>query len=154
MANQASNLANKSLRCKHIPRPKFDVSTPNTVHQADPFLPHDTPGRGRRRKIYKNDLTVVDVTSCFKEAELLTWKDCWSPERFLKKLRSRAFELATVALGRPLPDIHGRCQQRNGKTTFVEGAQRFTGTRYSWKDITAPLLNACSDTSVLLKRPA
>lgn len=44
---------------KHIPHPKFD-----------------TPGRGRRRKTYKSDLTVVDVDSCFKEAELLTWKDC------------------------------------------------------------------------------
>lgn len=26
---------------KHIPRPKFDVCTPNAVHQADLFLPHD-----------------------------------------------------------------------------------------------------------------
>ena len=32
---------------KRIPRPKFDVSTPNEVHQADLlFLPHDTLGRG------------------------------------------------------------------------------------------------------------
>ena len=44
---------------KHIPRPKFDVSTPNVVHQADLlFLPHDTLGRGRGRKTYKYALTV------------------------------------------------------------------------------------------------
>ena len=61
---------------KHIPRPKFDVSTPNAVHQADlPFLPHDTLGRGRGRKTYKYALTVVDVASRFKEAEPLTSKD-------------------------------------------------------------------------------
>ena len=29
---------------RHVPRPKFDVSTPNSVHQADLlFLPHDKP---------------------------------------------------------------------------------------------------------------
>ena len=42
----------------HIPRPKFDIATPNEFHQADlPFLPHDKvrrktyvcPHRGRRR---------------------------------------------------------------------------------------------------------
>jgi len=32
---------------KRIPRPKFDVSMPNEVHQADLlFLPHGTLGRG------------------------------------------------------------------------------------------------------------
>ena len=37
---------------RHVPRPKFDVSTPNSVLQADLlFLPHDK----LRRKIYKYD---------------------------------------------------------------------------------------------------
>ena len=60
---------------KRIPRPKFDVSVPNKVHQADLlFLPHDklTP---RSRKIFKYTLTVVDVASRYKEAEPLTSKD-------------------------------------------------------------------------------
>ena len=36
---------------RHVPRPKFDVATPNSVHQADlPFLPHDKLPCGR--KIY------------------------------------------------------------------------------------------------------
>ena len=31
---------------KHIPRPTFDVQSPNSVHQADIlFLPHDKIGR-------------------------------------------------------------------------------------------------------------
>ena len=32
---------------RDIPRPKFDISVPNEVHQADLlFLPHDRPGGG------------------------------------------------------------------------------------------------------------
>ena len=54
---------------RRIPRPKFDVSVPNEVHQADLlFLPHDKV----RRKTYKYVLTVVDVASRYKEAEPLT----------------------------------------------------------------------------------
>lgn len=56
---------------RRIPRPKFDVPTPNEVHQADLlFLPHDRV----RRKTYKYALTVVDVASRYKEAEPLTTK--------------------------------------------------------------------------------
>ena len=60
---------------KRISRPKFDVSVPKKVHQADLlFLPHDklTP---RSRKVFKCVLTVVDVASRYKEAEPLTSKD-------------------------------------------------------------------------------
>jgi len=59
---------------RHIPRPKFDVSTPNSVHQADLlFLPHDKLPRGR--KVFKYALTVVDIASRYEEAEPLTSKD-------------------------------------------------------------------------------
>ena len=59
---------------QYVPRPKFDVATPNSVHQADLlFLPHDKLPRGR--KIYKYALTVVDIASRYKEAEPLTSKD-------------------------------------------------------------------------------
>jgi len=45
-----------------IPQLKFDVPTPNTVHQADlVFLPHDKLPRGH--KVFKYALTVVDVAS-------------------------------------------------------------------------------------------
>jgi len=57
---------------RHIPRPKFDVSSPNSVRQADLlFLPHDK----LRRKVFKYALTVVDIASHYKEAEPLTSKD-------------------------------------------------------------------------------
>ena len=59
---------------RHVPRPKFDVATPNSVHHADLlFLPHDKLPRGR--KIHKYALTVVDIASRYKEAEPLTSKD-------------------------------------------------------------------------------
>ena len=57
---------------RYVPRPKFDVATPNSVYQADLlFLPHDK----LRRKTYKYALTVVDIASRYKEAEPLTSKD-------------------------------------------------------------------------------
>jgi len=41
---------------RHVPRPKFDVSTPNLVHQADPlFLPHDKLPRGRQGLQVRSD---------------------------------------------------------------------------------------------------
>ena len=56
---------------RHIPRPKFDVVVPNEVHQADLlFLPLDRV----RQKTFHYALTVVDVASCYKEAEPLTSK--------------------------------------------------------------------------------
>ena len=56
---------------RYVPRPKFDVETPNEVHQADLlYLPHDRVAK----RTYKYALTVVDVASRFKEAEPLTSK--------------------------------------------------------------------------------
>ena len=55
-------------------RPKFDVTLPNAVHQADLlFLPHDKLPRGK--KVYKYALTVVDVASRYKAAEAITSKE-------------------------------------------------------------------------------
>ena len=59
---------------KRIPWPKFNVPTPNRVHQADLlFLPHDKLPRGH--KVFKYVLSVVDVASRFKEAKPLTSKN-------------------------------------------------------------------------------
>jgi transposase InsO family protein len=57
---------------RRIIRAKFDVSVPNTIHQADLlFLPHDTV----KRKTYKYALTVIDVASRYKAAWPLTSKN-------------------------------------------------------------------------------
>ncbi|KAK3727743.1 hypothetical protein QZH41_005205 [Actinostola sp. cb2023] len=69
----------------HIPRPRFDISVPNEVHEADLlFLPHDRPGRGR--KLYKYALTVVDVASRYKEAEPLATKESREVAAALEKI--------------------------------------------------------------------
>lgn len=63
---------------RYIPRPKFDISIPNQVHQSDLlFLPHDSLpiGKSKRSKTYKYALTVVDVASRYKEAEPLSTKN-------------------------------------------------------------------------------
>ena len=49
---------------KHIPRPKFDVSTPNAVHQADLLLSHDTQGRGQLWSGPKNIQIRFDNGRC------------------------------------------------------------------------------------------
>jgi len=71
---------------KNIPRPKFDVSVPNKVHQADLlFLPHDQV----KRKTYKYALTVVDVASRFKAAEPLTSKEAREVAGALERIYKR-----------------------------------------------------------------
>ena len=59
---------------RYIPRSKLKVLSPNAVHQADLlFLRHDKLPCGR--KVYKSTLSVVDVTSRYKEVEPLTSKE-------------------------------------------------------------------------------
>ena len=72
---------------RHIPQwPKFDVSVPNEVHQADIlFLPHDRVGR----KTFRYALTVVDVASRYKEAEPLTSKSASEAAEALSRLYRR-----------------------------------------------------------------
>ena len=71
---------------RYIPRPKFDVPTPNKVQQADLlFLPHDKVGRST----YKYALTVVDVASRFKEAQTLTSKDSTEVAEAFKTIYAR-----------------------------------------------------------------
>ena len=73
---------------RYIPRPKFDVSLPNGVHQADLlFLPHNKLPRGR--KVYKYALIVVDVASRYKAAEALTSKVSDEVARGFKRIYAR-----------------------------------------------------------------
>ena len=78
---------------RYVPRPKFDVSTPNSVHQADLFLPHDK----LRRKTYKYALTVVDIASRYKEAEPLTSKDSNEVARAFQAIYRRSPLTLTAA---------------------------------------------------------
>lgn len=60
------------------------------VHQADLlFLQHDIVKVGRANKTYKSALTLVDVKSRYKEAELLTSKDSKAVAKAFEKIYSR-----------------------------------------------------------------
>jgi hypothetical protein len=69
-----------------IPRPKFAISEPNEVHQADLlFLPHDRV----KGKTYKYALTLVDVASRYKEAEPLVTKNSLEVAEALSRIYER-----------------------------------------------------------------
>ena len=71
---------------EYIPRPRWTVSKPNQVHQADLlFLPHDTI----RGKVYRYALVVIDVASRYKDAEALSSKDSGEIARCFSKIYSR-----------------------------------------------------------------
>ena len=71
---------------RQIPRPKFSISRPNAVHQADLlFLPHDRVGR----KTFRYALTVVDVASRYKAAEPLTSKAAMEVADALSRIYKR-----------------------------------------------------------------
>ena len=75
---------------RYFPRPKFDVFSPNAVHQADLlFSPHDTLGRGCGRKTYKYALTVADVASRYKAAEALTSKESAEVAKAFEKIYNK-----------------------------------------------------------------
>jgi len=108
---------------RRIPRPKFDVPTPNKVHQADLlFLPHDKLPRGR--KVYKYVLTVVDVASRYKEAEPLTSKNSDEVAQGFQKIYKRVPlkwpEMLQVDPGR---EFIGRCHKRDGKAQNIYPAR-------------------------------
>ena len=127
----------------YIPRPKFDVSTPNSVHQADLlFLPHDKLPRGR--KIYKYALTVVDIASRYKEAEPLTSKDSNEVARAFQAIYRRSPltwpQMLQVDPGREF--MGGVTKDKNTKLTFVVVARKFTEIRRLSSVSTARLLSA------------
>ena len=71
---------------EYIPRPRWTVSKPNQVHQADLlFLPNDT-FKGR---VYRYALVVIDVVSRYKDAEALSTKDSGEIAKCFSKIYSR-----------------------------------------------------------------
>ena len=116
---------------RYIPRPKFDVSLPNTMHQADLlFLPHDKLPRGK--KIYKYALTVVDVASRYKAAEPLTSKDSNEVARgFAKIYRHGPLKWPQMLQVDPGREFMGGVTKAMGehKTTYAGGGPIITETK-------------------------
>ena len=108
---------------RYIPRPKFDVSLPNAVHQADLlFLPDDKLPHGKR--VYRYALTVVDVASRCKAAEPLTSKESEEVSRgFAKIYRRRPLkwpQLLQVDPGRKFMGTVTKAMENN-KTAIRRG---------------------------------
>ena len=80
---------------EYIPRPRWTVSKPNQVHQADLlFLPHDP----FKRKTYRYALVVIDVASRYKDAEALTSKESSEIAKCFSKIYSRKLGWPSVLI--------------------------------------------------------
>ena len=89
---------------KYIPRPHWEVSKPNMIHQADLlFLPQDTVGR----KIYKYALVVVDIATRHKGAEPLTSKESSLVAKAFEKIYSRKLNWPSVLMVDPGKEFFG-----------------------------------------------
>ena len=126
---------------KYVPRPHWNVSKPNAVHQADLlFLPHDTVSR----KTYKYALVVVDVASRYTDAEPLTSKYSTEVTKALTKIYSRRLkwpntimvdsgtefmgELTKVVKGRSIKIQRGEAGNHKSQS-LVERANRTIAER-------------------------
>ena len=126
---------------EYIPRPRWTVSKPNQVHQADLlFLPHDTIWG----KVYRYALVVIDVASRYKDAEALRTKESEEISKCFIKIYSRRLSWPGVLMVDPGREFMGnvsklmekhrvsiqRGQAGNHKAqAFVERANRTLSER-------------------------
>ena len=89
---------------EYIPRPRWTVSKPNQVHQADLlFLPHDTI----LGKVYRYALVVIDVASRYKDAQALKTKDSGEISKCFIKIYSRRLSWPGVLMVDPGREFMG-----------------------------------------------
>ena len=89
---------------EYIPRPRWTVSKPNQVHQADLlFLPHDT----FKNKTFRYALVVIDVASRYKDAEALSTKESSEIARCFAKIYSRRLSWPGVLIVDPGREFMG-----------------------------------------------
>ena len=117
---------------RYIPRPKFDVFSPNAVHQADLFFsPHDKLPRGR--KVYKYALIVVDVASRYKAVEPLTSKESDEVSKAFQRIYRRGPlkwpQLLQVDPGGEFMGAVAKVMEVVIKLLFAVGVLRYTETK-------------------------
>ena len=89
---------------EYIPRPRWKVSKPNQVHQADLlFFPHDTIWG----KVYRYALVVIDVASRYKDAEALRTKESGEISKCFSKIYSRRLSWPGVLMVDPGREFMG-----------------------------------------------
>jgi len=100
---------------KYIPRPHWNISKPNEIHQADLlFLPHDTV----KRKTYKYALVVVDVASRYVDAEPLTSKYSAEVSKAFGEIYSRKLQWPETMMVDPGTEFKGEV------TSIMKNIQR------------------------------
>ena len=129
---------------RHKPRPKFDVAVFNEVYQADLlFLPHDR----LIKKTFRYALTVVDVASCYKEAEPLTSKTAAEVGDGLARIYLRWPKLLQVDPAVSSWALSVSCWQST-LSRFGAVWLTSTGTKALWSASNGRWLNAFSGTSM------
>ena len=122
------------------------------IKQTFFFLPHDKLPHGR--KVYKYDLTVVDVASRYQAAEPLTSKESDEVskafQRIYKKGPLKWPQLLQVGPGLEFMGSVTKVMENN-KTTIRRGVLRYTETKRLWNDSTEPWLNVCLGINMQLK---
>ena len=97
---------------EYIPRPRWTVSKPNQVHQADLlFLPHDTI----LGKVYRYALVVIDVASRYKDAQALKTKESGEISKCFVKIYSRRLSWPGVLMVDPGREFMGSVTTLMGK---------------------------------------
>ena len=97
---------------EYIPRPRWTVSKPNQVHQADLlFLPHDTIWG----KVYRYALVVIDVASRYKDAQALRTKESGEISKCFVKIYSRRLSWPGVLMVDPGREFMGSVTTLMGK---------------------------------------
>ena len=88
----------------YIPRPHYEISKPNQIHQADLlFLPHDIV----KRKTYKYALVVIDIATRYKDAEPLTSKESKEISRSFENIYSRKLKWPETLMVDPGKEFMG-----------------------------------------------
>ena len=93
-------------------RLRFDVFAENEVHQADLlFLPYDIAKIGRINKTFKYALTLVDLTTRYKEAEPPTSKNRTEVAKAFEKIYSRHLKYPKLLQVDPGRELMGAVSQ-------------------------------------------
>lgn len=124
-------------------------SSPRHVPSGPSFLPHDKLPCGC--KVFQYTLTVVQVASCYKEAEPITSKESAEVAKAFQKIYKHGTLKWPQLLQVDSEKSSWALFPKKWKTKkFVFGARAltFTETKPALKDSTAPWLSACSDISL------
>ena len=115
---------------KHIPRPKFDVSTPNTVHQADPFFTTWHSGAWSEAKNIQKRFDSGRCYQLFQRGRTLDLERLLESRAFFKKITIASLWIGHSCFRSTLAGHSWALSTKKWKNHIRRGRKkRFTGTR-------------------------